>query len=206
MAHRALPMSPQLTGLTMPSSPWPPRATSYDVPADTNKDGYVTQEEVYEAFALIREDYPHESHWDENTMYKGKTACTAWAVYCWDTIWGDYPIMAVSYAGEGQDDIGHIETAEDIKAGDYIINWDWNHAWMVVEIVEENGYRYAYTSQGNYSDSIMWGSLWKLDDTVIANIASSRLDITGTDLVDYSDGIRSLKDMYLDNFARGFTN
>lgn len=69
----------------------------YTVPADTNKDGWLTEAEVKAALEQLMEEYPEGSQWGEEKRYTSKIwgmtgiACVAYAMTVSDRIFGDLP-------------------------------------------------------------------------------------------------------------------
>lgn len=69
----------------------------YDVPADSNKDGWLTEDEVAAVIAQIMEEYPKGTPWGEDKFYRGSGwpnggyACAAFAQMASDRIFGNLP-------------------------------------------------------------------------------------------------------------------
>lgn len=69
----------------------------YTVPADANKDGWLTEDEVAAVIAQIQEEYPVGTPWGEDKFYRGSGwpnggyACAAFAQMASDRIFGDLP-------------------------------------------------------------------------------------------------------------------
>ena len=69
----------------------------YTVPADANKDGWLTEDEVAAVIAQIMEEYPVGTPWGEDKFYRGTGwpnggyACAAFAQMASDRIFGDLP-------------------------------------------------------------------------------------------------------------------
>lgn len=72
----------------------------YTVPADANKDGWLTEDEVAAVIAQIMEEYPEGTPWGTEKNYYSKTwgmngnACAAFAMMASDRIFGDLPKRA----------------------------------------------------------------------------------------------------------------
>ena len=71
--------------------------SKYNVPADANKDGWLTEDEVAAVIAQIMEEYPEGTPWGEDKFYRGTGwpnggyACAAFAQMASDRIFGDLP-------------------------------------------------------------------------------------------------------------------
>lgn len=69
----------------------------YTVPADANKDGWLTEDEVAAVIAQIQEEFPEGTPWGEDKFYRGSGwpnggyACAAFAQMTSDRIFGDLP-------------------------------------------------------------------------------------------------------------------
>ena len=74
---------------------------SYDVPADTNKDGWITEEEVQTVLDQLKEEYPNRStydptiFWNSSVMGYGKE-CAYIAFMFSDRIFGNLPKYATT--------------------------------------------------------------------------------------------------------------
>lgn len=92
---------------TQPDAPRPAGALGghydtsvYTVPADANKDGWLTEDEVAAVIAQIMEEYPEGTPWGTEKNYYSKTwgmngnACAAFAMMASDRIFGDLPKRA----------------------------------------------------------------------------------------------------------------
>lgn len=70
----------------------------YTVPADANKDGWLTEDEVAAVIAQIMEEYPVGTPWGNDKTYKsanwpwGGSGCAAFAMMSSDRIFGDLPV------------------------------------------------------------------------------------------------------------------
>lgn len=144
--------------------------TRYDVPADTNKDGWITEAEVQTVLDQLKIEYPDGSPWDLNTRYPGRpdgkgmgsgTACSGFANMVSDRIFGTLPTYYVSL--------------EETRIGDIMIDGPADHANICLTnygtLFKWDEYRPdAYeTLDGNSSGKVSWGndprcSVWFYDD------------------------------------------
>lgn len=90
----------------------------HDVPADTNKDGFITEEEVQAVLARLREEYPSKTSWDDSKEYYSNafhslgSGCAAWAFFVSDQIFGKtLPVSSTR-------NIRSIKDAANFKSGD----------------------------------------------------------------------------------------
>lgn len=79
----------------------------YTVPADTNKDGWITYAEVEAILAQVEKEYPAGTPWDNSTYYKATIiipnsssyvnayGCAAFALMVSDRIFGNLPMRTV---------------------------------------------------------------------------------------------------------------
>ena len=134
--------------------------TAYDVPADSNKDGWITEAEVQTVLAQLREEYPHGTPWGRDTRYPGRpdgkgmggaSACQGFAYMVSDRIFGTLPAYYVSL--------------EETRVGDIMDDGPANHANIVLNDYgksEYNGTIYPddYTTvDGNTSGTVFWEML-----------------------------------------------
>ena len=132
--------------------------SAYDVPADTNKDGWITEAEVQAVLNQLRVEYPDGSEWGPNTRYPGLpngagmgsgTACQGFANMVSDRIFGTLPKYEV--------------TMEDSRVGDYSYNKPANHASIILndygkDEFEGVVYPDSYTTvDGNSAGTVFWG-------------------------------------------------
>lgn len=142
----------------------------YDVPADTNKDGWITEAEVQVVLDQLKIEYPDGSPWDLNTRYPGRsdgkgmgagTACGGFANMVSDRIFGTLPAYYVPL--------------EKTRVGDIMIDGPANHANICLTnygtLFKWDEYRPdAYeTLDGNSSGKVSWGddprcSVWFYED------------------------------------------
>ena len=101
--------------------------SAYDVPADTNKDGWITESEVQAVLDQLRAEYPHGTPWDRSTRYPGRpdkkgmgsaSACQGYAYMVSDRIFGTLPYYTV--------------TLENSRVGDIMIDKEANHDNIVL--------------------------------------------------------------------------
>ena len=136
----------------------PRPAAAGGVPADANKDGWITEAEVQAVLAQLRVEYPDGSEWGPNTRYPGLpngagmgsgTACQGFANMVSDRIFGTLPKYEV--------------TMEDSRVGDYSYNKPANHASIILndygkDEFEGVVYPDSYTTvDGNSAGTVFWG-------------------------------------------------
>lgn len=135
--------------------------SAYDVPADANKDGWITEAEVQAVLAQLREEYPNGSTWGEHTRYPGRpdgmgmgpsTACAGFAHLVSDRIFGNLPAYKV--------------TLEETRVGDIMDNGPDNHRNIVLNDYGNAVYKgevYSeqyYTVNGNaFGETVRWDRL-----------------------------------------------
>lgn len=138
----------------------------YTVPADTNKDGWITYGEVATVWDSIYEQYPHKSSWDDSRTYtsnvywtdgvattKNTSGCAAFATMCSDLIFGNLPSRRV--VGDAS-----IDPTEQVRPGDVYYNKNMIH-W---KIVGGDAYMEGYNMSGrmisyggNENNMVMYG-------------------------------------------------
>jgi len=139
--------------------------SAYDVPADTNKDGWITEAEVQMVLAQLREEYPHGTPWGRDTRYPGRpdgkgmggaSACQGYAYMVSDRIFGTLPYYTV--------------TLENSRVGDIMIDKEANHDNIVLndygefeqeDIIYPEAY---YTTDGNVSGKVVWDKVLFYDE------------------------------------------
>lgn len=134
--------------------------SAHDVPADANKDGWITEAEVQAVLNQLRVEYPHGSEWGLHTRYPGRpdgkgmgaaSACEGFANLVSDRIFGTLPAYYVSL--------------EETRVGDIMDDGPANHANIVLNDYgksEYNGTIYPddYTTvDGNTSGTVFWEML-----------------------------------------------
>lgn len=102
--------------------------TKYTVPADTNKDGWITSDEVQAVLDRLKQEYPSGTAWGETTRYPGLNEysggaisgglgsgvqCVGYAYMVSDQIFGNLPKREVSI--------------EQLRTGDYMRNGPSNY-------------------------------------------------------------------------------
>lgn len=117
--------------------------TRYTVPADSNKDGFITEEEVLSVLTQIEKEYPDGTHWDENTSYKGVTACAGYALMVSERIFGDLPEHKVT-------------SFADIRVGDALYTERFMKPGHVEIIRDVSDDVYYYTTGGNTGGKVSW--------------------------------------------------
>ena len=132
--------------------------SAHDVPADVNKDGWITEAEVQAVLDQLRVEYPTGSHWGETTRYPGRTdkkglgaasACAGFANMVSDRIFGSLPAYHVSL--------------EETRVGDIMDNGPGDHRNIVLndygkDVFEGVNYTDSYTTaNGNASgETVRW--------------------------------------------------
>ena len=138
---------------------------SYDVPADSNKDGWITEAEVQTVLAQLREEYPHGTPWGRDTRYPGRpdgkgmgaaSACEGFANLVSDRIFGTLPYYTVAL--------------EETRVGDIMIDKQANHRNIVLndygkDVFEGINYTDSYTTvDGNTSGTVFWDGVGYYDE------------------------------------------
>ena len=138
---------------------------SYDVPADTNKDGWITEAEVQAVLDQLRVEYPDGSEWGLKTRYPGlpngagmgsASACAGFANMVSDRIFGNLPAYEVSL--------------EETRVGDIMDNDPADHRSIVLndygeDVFEGVNYTESYTTaNGNSSGHVAWDSVRFYDE------------------------------------------
>ena len=125
----------------------------YDVPADTNKDGWITEAEVQKVLNQLRIDYPDGSpwgsddHWFSSVLGNG-WECAGFAYMVSDKIFGNLPAYEVQIEGT--------------RVGDVMKNGPGNHKSIVLNdygkaVYEGNIYpEQYYTVDGNVGGKVGW--------------------------------------------------
>ncbi len=139
--------------------------SAYDVPADSNKDGWITEAEVQTVLAQLREEYPHGTPWGRDTRYPGRpdgkgmggaSACQGYAYMVSDRIFGTLPYYTV--------------TLENSRVGDIMIDKEANHDNIVLndygkDMFEGVIYPESYTTtDGNVSGKVVWDKVLFYDE------------------------------------------
>lgn len=124
----------------------------YTVPADANKDGWLTEDEVAAVIAQIMEEYPEGTPWGEDKFYRGTGwpnggyACAAFAQMASDRIFGDLPTRV-------------LRDAYSIRIGD--VTKSTTPHWNIVRAIEElpaaPEYGALYTLDGNVGGKVGTG-------------------------------------------------
>lgn len=122
--------------------------SKFNVPADTNKDGFLTEAEVTAVLEQIEKEYPGGTKWG---LEEG--ACAAYAQMVGDRIFGDLQERTIS-------------TMANIRPGDLIYTHRYNdpgHVAVVLDTSEDN--RYCSVTEGNVSGKVWWGSHYYYAET-----------------------------------------
>ena len=128
--------------------------TAYDVPADTNKDGWITEAEVQAVLSQLRIDYPEGSPWGTNDYWSSPVMgsgieCAGFAYMVSDKIFGNLPKTAVPI--------------QSLRIGDVLVNRRGNHTSVCIDTtytlstgtVQKTRYT---TVDGNSNGSVHWGT------------------------------------------------
>ena len=138
---------------------------SYDVPADSNKDGWITEAEVQAVLDQLREEYPHGTPWGLHTRYPGRpdgkgmgpdSACGGFMNMLSDRIFGTLPAYVVSL--------------EETRVGDAMIDKQANHGNIVLNDYGKAIYKGTiypeqyYIVSGNTSGTVYWDGVERYSD------------------------------------------
>ncbi len=127
--------------------------SAYDVPADANKDGWITEAEVQAVLAQLRIDHPDGSPWGSSDHWwspalGGGNECAGFAYMVSDKIFGNLPKYEVQI--------------EDTRVGDIMDNGPAYHTSVVLNDYGKAVYKGEvypesyYTTDGNLSGKIAW--------------------------------------------------
>ena len=122
------------------------QSTAVYAPADTNHDGILTEEEVYDALMKFQQEYPTGTAWGDDKYYRspamgGAYACAAFAY------------MASDQAFNGGKRV--VSNAKDIRVGDMIHDEIKGHWYIVTKTDNMNYYKYEVAS-GNNAGTVFW--------------------------------------------------
>lgn len=126
----------------------------YNMPADTNKDGAISDSEIQAVFARYEAKYPQGYYWTNDTTYFTKlptindagasftvnlhaAGCAAWVYLLGNDIFGNAPQYEIS--------------KEQAKMGDY---WHTGTHWGMIQKV--NGDGSFDTCEGNMNSAVYW--------------------------------------------------
>lgn len=150
----------------------------FDVPADTNEDGWLTNAEVKAVIDRLQAEYPSGTPWDSDKYYKAHVSfstdignvrrgygCAAWAFFVSDEIFGNLPSRRV---------VGDLslDPQEQIRPGDSSYSSAIVH-WASVGYANSYGTMYL-GSAGNTNGKVGWST-------------SSRYDVAQENLIKYVD-------------------
>lgn len=145
---------------------------TYTVPADTNKDGWLTYTEVEAVLTQLQKEYPQGTAWGDDKYYfasvgpnGGSTrayGCAAFATMVSDRIFGDLPYRRVSADYS-------VDVKQIYRPGDLSHSTSINH-WQVTmgEYWQGDG-EYYYVADGNSNGIVNWctaGSYMKSLETL----------------------------------------
>lgn len=112
------------------------------VPADTNQDGVLTQDEINAVFDAYKVEYPQGTRWNNDNSYYSSAmritgyGCAGWAFMLSDSIFGTQPRYEI--------------TRDELRAGDF-----WHTGTHFGVVMEVKGNNYLCT-EGNFNSSIYW--------------------------------------------------
>jgi len=138
--------------------------SAHDVPADTNKDGWITESEVQAVLDQLKIEYPEGSPWGLNTRYPGRpdgqgmgagTACAGFARMVSDSIFGTLPKYAVSI--------------DKLRIGDVLVNNAAKHDNVCIQTYYRASSGAMITSKyltvnGNSGGTVVWEQQEKYAD------------------------------------------
>lgn len=127
-------------------TPTPTPSGTY-APADANQDGILTEDEVYEALMLFKEEVPEDTPWGDDKYYQspvgGRTyGCAAFVYMASDRAFGRLPERVVS-------DINNL------RIGDFFCNKTSNfeHWGIIIGLGDGD---YFYKAEGNVNGVATW--------------------------------------------------
>ncbi len=128
---------------TTPEKPSTPVSSNYD-PADANKDGVLTEDEVYSALMKFKEEVPENTPWGDDKYYyclgKRCYGCAAFAY------------QASDRAFNGPERV--VTNVNDIRVGDvFHSSTAYDEHWGII-LKMENGNEYS--AQGNVNGIVTW--------------------------------------------------
>ena len=128
----------------------PETPTSY-APGDANKDGVLTEEEVYDALMAFKEEVPQGTPWDDNTYYYSPIGgrCYGCAAFVY---------MASDKIFSGMEHV--VTNVDDLRVGD-IIRFEHIGHWAIVTGFGEDQ---VHMADGNNADAVSWNSFGYYDD------------------------------------------
>lgn len=126
---------------------------SYDVPADANKDGWITEAEVQAVLNQLRIDYPTGSHWGSDSYWRSPVLgsgneCAGFAYMISDKIFGTLPKYEVAM--------------EETRVGDVLDDGPAYHTSVVLNDYGKATYKgqtsttQYLTADGNLDASVKW--------------------------------------------------
>ena len=129
---------------TTPGTPSTPVSPNYD-PADVNRDGVLTENEVYDALMKFKEEVPQGTPWGDDKYYfclgKHCYGCAAFAY------------QASDQAFNGPERV--VAKVTDVRAGDiFHESSQYGEHWGIVTKVENGN---IYSADGNNSGIVFWG-------------------------------------------------
>lgn len=130
--------------------------SAYDVPADVNKDGWITEAEVQAVLAQLRIDYPDGSPWGSSDQWwspvlGGGAECAGFAYMVSDKIFGTLPKYEVAMENTR---IGDVLDDGPAHHTNVILN-DYGKAVYEGEIYAES----YYTVDGNVAGEVLWDNV-----------------------------------------------
>ena len=160
-----------VSGTDQPANPDAPRpagavggrydVTVYDVPADANKDGWITEAEVQAVLDQLRFDYPDGSPWGSSDHWRSPvlgagSECAGFAYMVSDRIFGTLPKYEVQM--------------KDTRVGDVLDDGPAHHTNVVLNDYGALTYEgqpcpdQYLTADGNVSGEVWWGMVSDYSD------------------------------------------
>lgn len=157
--YTEIPETPEVPEITTPTTPTvtptvptSPTVTPYlnttvtpstvILPADSNKDGILTQAEINSIFNQYKEEYPQGTRWNNDNSYYSSAlringyGCAGWVFMLSDAIFGTQPRYEI--------------TRDQLQIGDF---WHTGTHWGMIMDIKEDSY---ITTEGNVNSSIYW--------------------------------------------------
>ena len=128
---------------TTPGNPSTSAGSNYD-PADVNKDGVLTEDEVYNALMEFKKEVPEDTPWGDEKVYWCLGAkCTGCAAFAYE---------ASDKAFNGPERI--VTNVDDIRVGDiFHMSTKYVEHWGIVTKIADGNF---YSAQGNVNGKVTW--------------------------------------------------
>ncbi len=152
----------------------------YNVPADTNKDGWITYREVMTVWEEIYAEYPHGTSWTNDNYYKSNISlftggtqsygCAAFASMASDRIFGNLPSRKVTATADQ-------DPREVVQPGNVVYQSSINHWRVIGGDAYVEGYPaladYFAMHDGNMNAKVSYGAFSNYE-TARDNIAAGK--------------------------------